>query len=75
MEDFCFCEVELADGEVANAGLRKSLVNLCPCRTGRRERPGKKKETGRNFWGLRSFPSVFSQPLQAFSERYFLRIG
>ena len=75
MEDFCFCEVELADGEVANAGLRKSLVNLCPCRAGRRERPGKKKETGRNFWGLRSFPSVFSQPLQAFSERYFLRIG
>ena len=75
MEDFCFCEVELADGEFANAGLRKSLVNLCPCRTGRRERPGKKKETGRNFWGLRSFPSVFSQHLQAFSERYFLRLG
>ena len=56
MEYLCFCEVELADGEVANAGLRMSLVNLCPCRTGRRGRPGKKKKDGKELLGTVFLP-------------------
>ena len=56
MEGFRFCEVELADGEVANAGPRKSLVNLCPCRTGKRERPGKKERDGKELLGTVFLP-------------------